>query len=97
MELTRFTMQVDSTHDSSILLIGELVFDDQFVVKEVRLCKNKYGNYYLRFPESNQQRIVHPINRDFYEELLSKVLTDYYKKRSILGRKDNEQKDDKIV
>lgn len=97
MELTQLVMRLDTTLDSSIIMIGEFVLDDQLVIKEVRLCQNNYGNYFLRFPESRDQRIVHPIRREFYEYLLSEVLADYHKKRSILGRKADEEKDCEIV
>lgn len=93
MELTQVTMTIHSADDSSILMIGELVLDQQLVIKEVCLCQNKYGHYYLRFPEKGNQRMVHPINQNFYMYVLSEVLTDYDKKRSILGRKANEKKD----
>ncbi|MGL9861293.1 hypothetical protein IGJ68_002179 [Enterococcus sp. DIV0564] len=87
------TMTIHSTDDSSILMIGELVLDQQLVIKDVCLCQNKYGHYYLRFPEKENQRVVHPISKNFYVCVLSEVLAEYHKKRSILGRKTNEKKD----
>lgn len=96
MELTQLNMAITSP-SSPVLMIGEFVFDDQLVIKDVCLCKSKYGRYFVKFPDSNGERVSHPINQDFYQYLLSETLADYHKKRSILGRNVYEEKGCKIV
>lgn len=96
MILTQLNMAIESP-SSPVLMIGELVFDDQLVIKDVCLCRNKYGRYFLKFPDSNGERVSHPINQEFYQYLLSETLADYHKKRSILGRTVYEEKGSKIV
>lgn len=89
-------MNIESTN-SPVIMIGEFVFDDQLVIKNVCLCRNKYGSYFLKFPDSRGERVSHPINQNFYQYLLSETLADYRKKRSILGRNVYEEKGCKIV
>lgn len=90
-------MELSSKSDSSIIMIGEFVFDDQLVIRDVQLRKNKYGNYYLHFPEFDGKRPVYPIKSEFYSFLLSESLIAYQRKRSILGRKANEKKGCEVV
>lgn len=80
-------------NDSPVLMIGEFVFDDVFVVKNMKLYQNKYGKFFLRFPENDGQRNTHPIKQEFYQYLLAETVRDYHRKRSILGRNDNDKKD----
>lgn len=96
MELTQLNMAIELP-SSPVLMIGEFVFDDQLVIKDICLCRNKYGRYFLKFPDSNGDRVSHPINQDFYKYLLSETLAEYHKKRSILGRTVYEEKGSKIV
>lgn len=97
MELTQLNMVMDDSEDPSILMVGECIFDHQLVVKEVTLRKNSYGNYYLVFPESNHQRVFHPIQKEFYRYLLTEVSTEFHKKCSILGRSSNRETKGKAV
>lgn len=97
MELTRLTMTFHHSLDSSIIMIGEFVLDHQLVIKNVCLCKSGYGRYYLRFPESEHQRCIHPIDKQFYEYLLAKVLADYNKQRSIVGRIEHGKAQNKAL
>lgn len=93
MELTQIHMQLFPKRNSSILMIGEFVFDDVFVVKDVRLCRTNYGNYFLLFPESESNRFAHPIEKYFYQYLLSESMREYQRKMSILGRTEDGEKD----
>lgn len=97
MELTQLNMVMDGSDDSSILMVGECIFDHQLVVKEVTLRKNNYGNYYLAFPESKHQRMFHPIQKEFYRYLLTEVVTEFHKKCSILGRSSNGETEGNVV
>ena len=97
MELTHLNMVIQPKSDSSVLMIGEFVFDDVLVVKDVGLHQNKYGNFFLRFPENDGQRNTHPIKKEFYQYLLAETVKDYHRKRSILGRNANDKKDCEIV
>lgn len=96
MQLTQLNMTLE-TSDSPIKMVGESVLDQELVIKNVCLCQNKYGNYYLKFPEIEGIRVSHPIKKDFYAYLLSATLAEYHKKRSILGRKTDEKKDWEII
>ncbi|EFT95164.1 hypothetical protein HMPREF9499_00607 [Enterococcus faecalis TX0012] len=51
----------------------------------------------MRFPESEHQRCIHPIDKQFYEYLLAKVLADYNKQRSIVGRIEHGKAQNKAL
>lgn len=97
MKLTQLNMTLETSDSPIIKMVGEFVLDHELVIKNVCLCQNKYGNYYLKFPESQGSRVSHPIKKDFYAYLLSATLAEYDKKRSILGRKTDEKKDWEII
>ena len=91
MEVTQLFMHLVEIDDSPILMMGELVLDHQLVIKEVALCRSKYERNYLQFPTTDNLRVVHPVQRDFYQRLLETVIVDYHRKVALTGRKARDQ------
>ncbi|HHA4378888.1 TPA: hypothetical protein ACOBUB_002141 [Enterococcus faecium] len=65
--------------------------DDQLIIKEVNLCRSHYDRYYLQFPTMKNLRVVHPLQRNFYQHLLETVVADYHRKVALTGRNAHDQ------
>ncbi|MFC6169274.1 SpoVG family protein [Lapidilactobacillus mulanensis] len=61
----------------NVLLDGEIILNHCLIIKDIQLIQGNY-RLFLNFPQNETGRTTYPLNKYFYNDLLSKII-EYYK------------------
>lgn len=76
--LTAINMYLSETRN--VLLEGEIIFNHCLLLKNVQLMQGQH-RLFLQFPQNNYGRLVYPLSKNLYNELLQQITEYYYQLR----------------
>ncbi len=85
MEITKVNLRLVENMNK-VKAIASVVFDDAFVVNDIRLVEGDKGFFVAmpsrKLPDGSHRDVAHPINTAMREKIQQAVLSEYENKKS---------------
>lgn len=84
MKITGIRVKIIDKDDSKLKCVASVVFDDEFVVHDIKVIENNEEKLFVvmpsrKIPAGEYKDIAHPLNNEFREYLKVEVLEAYEK------------------
>ncbi len=82
MQITDVRVKLIAQEDSKLRAVASIIFDDVFVVHDIKIIESKDGGNFIvmparKAPDGTFRDIAHPLNTEFREYVSKKILEIY--------------------
>ncbi len=82
MQITDVRVKLIKQEDSKLRAVASVIFDDVFVVHDIKIIESKDGGNFIvmparKSPDGTFRDIAHPLNTEFREYISKIILANY--------------------
>ncbi|MFQ6752117.1 MAG: septation regulator SpoVG [Clostridia bacterium] len=89
MNITDIRIRLVTKEDSKLKAVASFTIDNAFVIHDVKIIEGANGNFIAmpskQAPSGEYRDIVHPLNTETREQIVSAILSAYEKEKTSQG------------
>ncbi len=89
MNITDIRIRLVTKEDSKLKAVASFTIDNAFVIHDVKIIEGANGNFIAmpskQAPSGEYRDIVHPLNTETREQIVSAILSAYEKEKASQG------------